>query len=407
MPSISASKNSTLRTCPRLFYWQDVRFIERARQDGARGFGTLYHKGLEAWWMTAGQGDVPWADLDAPLVAALKGIASESKHVDTDAYDIAKAEAMMTSYHARWAELEYERVGETGVEDFYRVPLLDPDGKEVPGWTQAGKKDAFVKLAKYPRVTPVEHKTTASDITPGSDYIERLTVDGQVTVYIDAANANGYDCTEALYDMSRKPDISPELKTPEEKKEKTIGKGCKECGGSAKPGSVVKGTGIVLLRDPNQLDGEKPDLMIEAPCGECNGSGWKEAPRWKANVREKDEDPTSYKLRVLDKIAENPEIYLRQAMIPRTKEQIQEARADLVGATIEIDAFYDRMRKIAAGVADPRARFAFPRNTNVCLNIYGRRCDFLDVCSGTVSDPALSPLYRIRDKRAAQPSAKP
>lgn len=43
----------------------------------------------------------------------------------------------------------------------------------------------------------------------------------------------------------------------------------------------------------------------------------------------------------------------------------------------------------------------FPRNTSTCLNIYGRRCDFLAVCSGEIKEPLETQLYQIRDKSKA------
>ncbi len=401
MPSISTSKYSTLRTCPRLFYWEQVRFIERVRDVGARAFGTLYHHGLEAWWRNAGEGDVPWVEVDAPLVEAMKGIYENAKHADTDAYDVAKAQAMMVAYHAKWAELKFERHEGGGVEQFYRVPLRDEDGHEVKGWTQIGKKDALVKFESRSRFTPVEHKTTGSDIAPGSDYITRLDVDGQVSTYIDAANALGLDCTEALYDMSRKPDVTPERKTPDDKRKMTQGKGCKDCGGSAGGKNGIKqGTGKKEV-DAGHDDEDGGALTVKADCPACEGTGWKEAPRWQAFVNLEDEKPDEYGRRVAAKIAENPDAYLRQAFIPRTQAQLSEARADLVSATVEIDAFYARARAKVSAVDHPKARFSFPRNTNTCLNIYGRRCDFLDVCSGAVPEPLESNLYQIKKKSEA------
>jgi hypothetical protein len=333
----------------------------------------------------------PWAD--EALVVALKAIQSKAKHIDTDVYEAAKAEAMMTAYHGMWLELEFEPVqAGDSVEVFFRVPLRDPDGREVPGWSLTGKQDALKQLGHLTKPTPVEHKTTGSDITPGSDYWQRIAVDGQISGYIDAARALGHDCDAAFYDVSKKPDISPERETPAEKRKMTKGKGCTACGGSAggKRG-IVQGTGC----DPNVDDG------ANTVCEPCKGTGWKEAPRFAANVNLKDEDPLDYKARVIEKIAENPGVYFQQAPVTRTDEQIAEARADLVCATVEIDAYYNRMRKLASKPDDVQARYAFPRNTSTCLNIYGRRCDFLDVCSGSVSDPAQSQLYRIRDRKAA------
>jgi hypothetical protein len=408
MPSISPSKYSTLRTCPRLFFYEQVRYYERARETGARAFGSLFHLGLEAWWKHAGDGDMPWTD--EALVHALCAIQNGAKHAATDPYDLAKAEAMMLVYHGKYHALEFERVGEGGgVEEAFRVQLVDPDGHEVPGWTLIGKKDALVKMAKHPTITPIEHKTTGSDITGGSDYWQRLAVDGQVSIYVDATNALGFECDSVFWDACRKPDISPERATPEDKRTMTQGKGCKLCGGSAGGKKIEKGSGIAKFTRgkkgfPKNAPDDIPDGVdeVEVQCPDCSGSGWKEEPRLSAKVRLEDEKPEDYKFRVIDKLAENPEQYFKQCTVPRTAPQIAEARHDLVEATVEIDNYYARARKATNGnLDDPKARFSFPRNTNACLNIYGRRCDFLEVCSGQVTDPLASNLYRIKDKKKA------
>ena len=54
----------------------------------------------------------------------------------------------------------------------------------------------------------------------------------------------GVDVGDVLWNVLKKPDVSPELETPMEDREMTLGKGCKACGGRAsKP--ITQGTGIV------------------------------------------------------------------------------------------------------------------------------------------------------------------
>lgn len=413
MPSISYSKYQTLRTCPRLFYWEHVRFMQRAREDGARAFGQLYHLGLEAWWRTAGEGDAPWIDTDVALVNALRAISEGSKHSETDSYEVAKAESMMIAYHAYYYDLQFERIGE-GAEVWYEVPLRDPDGATVGNWKQIGRKDVLVRFEDRVRASVVEHKSTASDITPGTDYWTRLDVDGQISAYIDAGNASGHDVCEVMWDASRKPDLSPKRKTPDEERKMTKGRGCSTCGGSGGGKNGVKqGDGTLTINRSSKLwkkyvvpNGEPAGDVVEVtmPCPDCK-EGWKDAPRWTADTNIEDEPVDDYRSRISEKIAENPSLYFRMQSITRDDDQINEARADLVAATVEIDGYWSRVRANAPSVEHPRARRLFPRNTSVCLNIYGRRCDFLDVCSGTIDDPANSPLYRIK-QRPAQGATK-
>ncbi len=394
MPTISASSYDVWSTCPRLYYWNHIIKMRRAREEGARRFGTLYHKGLEAWWLAMDGGDVPWRDKDAALVSALRNIAENARHIETDPYDVARAEAMIIAYHARYFELEFESVHATGggVELWFNNPLRDGAGREIPGWRVTGRKDVVKKFADG-RTKPVEHKTTSSEINLASDYWARLSVDMQLSIYIDAAQFAGIRTDEALYDVSRKPGIRPSTATPKEKLKYTQGKGCKTCGGRAggKLG-VAKGTGRVMVT--RDVDGKKTDIEVDDEA--CNGTGWSEEPRLHAGARLTDETGIEFRGRVAEEIASDPDAYFRQGIIRRTPDQLANARdnmvvtAGLIGSLVELGHQATR----AGELSDPAAMRCFPQNTQTCTSIYGRRCDFLDVCSGG-TDPWTSPLYQI------------
>jgi hypothetical protein len=404
MPSLSASKYQTLQSCRRLFYWEYVRFVERLRQPGARAFGTLYHLGLEAWWKEAGEGDVPWKSIDEALVAALKAIDGGANHIDTDKYEHAKARAMMIGYHAVHMNLEFQLLGKTGTEEWFSAPLRDPDGRAVEGWTIQGRKDVIAKLATRARSSVVEHKSTTSDITPGSDYWIKAGMDGQASIYLEAASASDLGVGDVLWDASRKPDISPERETPEDRREMTKGKGCKKCGGSAGgKNGIKKGEGMIEIKKgqknfPAEAAGAESVIV---QCPDCKGSGWKpgDEPRFKANVNLQDEPVEEYQQRIAEAIADNPLAYFHMGTITRSEEQLAEMRANLVAAALEIDYLFERARRDTNGnLSTYRARLVFQQNTEKCLNIYGRRCDFIDVCSGSVREPTESQLYRIKQR---------
>ncbi len=406
MPSISASSYAKFRTCPRLYYWEHVLYFERAREDGARRFGTMYHAGMEAWWRTAGDKS-PWLDHDEPLVSALKAIAENAKHVATDPFEVARAESMMVGYHARYYHMEFESPysDSDGVELFYDLPLLDERGATIPNWRVKGRKDV---VKKFPdgRTKVVEHKTTSAEIHGGSDYWIRLAIDAQCSMYVDAAQQEGLDVNEVLYDVSRKPGLKPQLATPEEKKKYTKGKGCTNCGGRAggKLG-VAQGTGKIMVEIMSA--GKKAD--VETKCNECDGTGWKriadktnayESPRLHADQRLVDETPQDFRLRVGEEIREDVDAVYRQGIVKRSTDQLMEMRADLVVTTGEIGALVSLARNATRSgeLGTTEARRCFPRNTNACTSIYGRRCDFIDVCAG-IADPWQSPLYQIKTSR--------
>lgn len=396
MPSISASSYAKWHSCNRLYYYEYVLYLERVRQDGARALGTMIHAGLEAWWRVAGD-DAPWKEVDAALVAALAAIADHSKHINTDPLDTAKSESLLIVYHTRYATtLRFEPAydGVESVEVAFNLPLLDPWGKEVDGWRLSGRKDAIKRFADK-RVRPVEHKSTTTKINAGSDYWKRLGLATQVSIYIDAAQRTGHpECDEAHYDVLRKPGLERQLATPIEKHRMTKGKGCTTCGGRAggKLG-VAQGTGEIMTL----VDG----TPTKTECTVCGGSGWKpgEVPRLHADIRLTDEPLEEYRERLLEELGSDPDSYFRQARIPRTRDQLMDARADLVTTVGIIGAMRSLAVKRSSGNLDEvDARDCYPRNDQACLNQYGRACDMLPICTGEIPNPMKSPLYQIKKK---------
>lgn len=55
----------------------------------------------------------------------------------------------------------------------------------------------------------VEHKTTAMDIGLGSPYWKRLTLDDQISTYLEGVGTLGYEPRGVLYDVIRKPGEKP------------------------------------------------------------------------------------------------------------------------------------------------------------------------------------------------------
>jgi hypothetical protein len=408
MPNISASSYSTFRTCPRLYYFQYVLRLRLAREEGARRFGTLYHAGLEAWWRAMDGGDLPWKDKDEALVLALKGIADNARHVNTDPFEVARAEALMTGYHYRYFDLDFTTVDGTGdgVEQWFKLPLVDAGGIQIRDWWLTGRKDV-IKRFEDGRVKIVEHKHTSYEINGASDYWAALKFNTQCSIYIDAAQRTGTDTDEALYDVSKKPGMKPLLATPVEKRKTTKGKGCKYCGGRAggKAG-VAQGTGMIMVRTSVDADGNKlpQPIDVEVKCTSCKGEGWDpdHVPRLQLKQRLLDEKHEEFRARVAEEIADDPDAHYRMGKVTRTKDQLMEARADVAVTAAEIDALtaLARASTRSGELATVEARRCFPRNTQTCTDIYGRRCDFLDACSGAL-DPMDSPLYQLGSKPTA------
>ena len=263
---LSNSSLTTFRRCVREYYFRYVLNRKGRRKAKALRFGSLFHLGLNAWWAAH-------ADEDRYL-AALRAIALGAVEDETDDFDIAKAEALIAGYHARWAGEGYQTLW---VEKNFREAIAD-------GIDLSGSIDAIVtRGSPVPSVYNVEHKTTSADISAGSDYWRHVVaLDSQVSTYDAASRAMGYDIAGTLYDVIRKPELEPRKATPEEKRRYT------------KP----------TKKDP--------------------------VPRLYSQDREKDETLDEYRDRLAEDIVARPDWYYQRQIIVRLEHDNEEHARDVV-----------------------------------------------------------------------------
>lgn len=207
LPILTVSRARSFRRCARhhlLSYEQGFRPQETSNP---LAFGSLFHRGLEAWW--SGHG----------LLGALAVMNGNAEGVD--AFDLVKAEVLMQGYEARWADdaltMQVERV-EAQFERELRNPAT---GAASRTWRLGGKIDAIVR--RNGQLWIVEHKTTSDDISPGSAYWQKLRLDAQVSTYLEGARAIGFDVVGCLYDVIAKPALRPLKATPPESRKYTKG----------------------------------------------------------------------------------------------------------------------------------------------------------------------------------------
>lgn len=191
LPLLTASRLSAYRRCARE---EKLRYqLELSTSDDSEAlrFGTAMHKALEAWWSTP-----PESRRDAALAALRCG----------DPFEQARAEALIIGYDVRWSGQELRAVA---VEKEFRLPLVNPDtGAHSKTWQLAGKIDA-IAVDQEERCFVVEHKTTSQAMGPGSDYVARLRLDGQISMYIEGAKALGHDPRGVVYDIIGKIALRP------------------------------------------------------------------------------------------------------------------------------------------------------------------------------------------------------
>lgn len=210
---LSNSALACYRECPRKFKYRYKMLRRPRRADEALRFGSFFHCGLNAWWSCDGDA----GDKLACAVEAMRARAEE-KPEDADPFELVKAEELMLGYSARWGNEAYETVA---VEKVFDVPLVNPDtGATSKTYRLSGAIDVIAR--RHGKVYHVEHKTTASDISPGTDYWRKVSaLDPQVSTYQAAMKAIGIEASETLYDVIRKVGLRPLKATPEESRKYT------------------------------------------------------------------------------------------------------------------------------------------------------------------------------------------
>lgn len=255
---VTVSQLKTFRACPRLNLYQYVEGFRPVAEEAAPRFGQVMHHALEAWWL-------------APVNRLEHALAAIAAEPELDAYERIRAEIVMRGYDARWGA---EPITVLAVEQEFEAAIVNPStGKESRTFVQGGKIDAVARLADG-RTVIVEHKTSSEDISPGSEYWRRLSIDAQVSTYYAGARSLGYDVEGCLYDVIGRPAHRPLAATPVESRKYT------------KEGRLY------------------------------------------ANQRDRDETPEEFGLRLAEAIAENPERYYARGPVVRLAEDEIEAAAD-------------------------------------------------------------------------------
>lgn len=337
----TSSRLRVLRECPRKHYYRYTLGL-RTTPSAEMRFGTVGHRALEAWYRA-------WQAGEDRLSAALAVIDEIG-----NAFERAKLRLLVIAYHERWGREPWEVIA---VEVEFRYVL----GEHLIG----GKIDALVRDLRDGRIYVVEHKFTGTETSLGGPYWERLTIDSQVSIYIDGAAMLGFEIAGCIYDVLKRPEHEQRLATPIEARRYTTGRGCKKCGGSAKAGEIERGRGTYAVAFASAVE--------EVDCDGCAGTGWKldkegnpDEPRLHANQREVDETLEQFEERLLDVLAERPNDFLQRGHVVRLEHELPKMRIDLV----------EWIRVAELGI--------HPRNDSACARA-GRLCDFFDACVGRAS----------------------
>lgn len=217
---LTNSRMSAFRKCPKLHQLRYEVGLAPEEESIALRIGTAYHAALEAIDIGAD----PWSAITA------RG--------DLGAHDAAMVAAMVTVHQERYAGQTLEVVA---TELSFELPLRNPATRAASKvWRIAGKIDRLYRLPDG-RLCLKDNKTTTEDMTPGSDYWLRLSIDQQMSIYALAARELGHDVQTIVYDVAARPMQKPYRATPVEERKYTT-KASKLADGTERPaGSLYAG----------------------------------------------------------------------------------------------------------------------------------------------------------------------
>lgn len=234
----------------------------------------------------------------------------------------AKCRGLMVGYDMRWRDAGY--VTESA-EEMVESDLWNPETeRKSRTFRIAGKLDA--KVREGHRKILFDHKTTSEDISdPLSPYWRQLIIEAQPSHYMLLEHLNGRKMDGAVWDVVKKPGISP------------------------KKLSKADLTSLAMTKEycGREIDA---DVIADLQRGE---------PR---------ETLEMYEARlVLDCAVERPQWYFARKPVPRLDS--------------EILAWAEELWMHGQEILHARNTARHPRNSAACM-AYGRPCKYLGICSG-------------------------
>lgn len=285
MQRLTHSRINSFKKCRRRHWYEYENCIRSERDGKALRMGSAYHNGLEV------------IGNQQPIDAACErvyGDYSEAIYLADDiVYERETVLRLLCGWLWRWEEQPLKHIA---AEQWFNLPLRNPaTGRTSRNFSLAGKIDGIVRIGDG-RLAVLEYKTTSEDLASDSDYWPRLQVDQQISIYVLAARALGYDVDTVLYDVTRKPTIKP----------------------SAVP--MLDGEGVKIVLD---TAGDRVRTK--------DGRKWRQTGDAKAGYTLVTRDMTTdeWGEKLSEDIGTRPEWYYSRREIPRTTDQLAEVESEL------------------------------------------------------------------------------
>lgn len=259
----------------------------------------------------------------APLEAAYEVLTPFLCSTDaSEAIISAKCSGLLAGYHEKWKTSDLQIVS---VERVVFADLYNPTtGRTSRTFRVGGKLDVTARDPQG-RYLVIDHKTTSEDITdPNAPYWRQLVIEGQVSHYMMLEWLNGRKVDYAIWDVIRKPGISPKILS---KKDREATYHTKQYYG---------------LR----LDDESLEQFLSSDR----------------------ETAVMYAARLAhDCTTERPYWYFQRRQVPRLDQELHEYARD--------------QWDVGQEILNARNTDRHLRNSGACM-LYGRPCQFLGICSG-------------------------
>lgn len=271
----------------------------------------------------------------------------------------AKAEVLFELWRAKFEREILPEFKVLATEDEFVFPLLNPE-TEAPSRTfnEAGMRDVIFEERATGHIWLGEHKTSSEDITPGSDYWERLRMDNQVSKYELSLHAKFPDRVigGTVYDVVQKF------------RQKGLSIAEKD------------GDGFKIVLDPagNRVFNKngKPRQT------EDKEQGWEFVRRPETN-----EELSN---RLLESVSGRVDEWVRFERICRGEDRLVPYMVDAWMTTKEI--LYRRKSNV------------WPKNPDACMS-YGRKCEYWNLCVGGASIDGVR--YRERENKHPELTVAP
>lgn len=325
MHLLTHSRMTAMKTCARKHYLAYELGIRRDTDSQPLRMGSAVHVGVDVFYASGLQAAV---DAIRQNYATLPGYIRDEKDVTDWLVECETCVRLVCGYAWRWSESQTPVISS---EQHFLIPL---DG--LPdGWALAGKIDR-----EHDEQTIGELKTTSDSIDGiECDYWDRLRIDQQISQYVIAARESRPETNQVLYDVIRKPAISP--------------------------------------KNPlHGLNAEQKAMLAD---------GWYYNEQFTqeeicAAVGAKKESARMYGARLNADISERPDFYYQRRTVPRLEADLDEFRREAC--------------QLAAMIDWCREHDAWPRNTNACVHPY--KCEYRSICFNNIDPLGELPAGYIR-----------